>query len=420
MRKHLAAKPSVPSVSRVSVAPASASRARAHAASVVSSLAVACAAVLALPLAGCSKTQAATAIAAPAPKPPEGEVWLTPSQVRDAKIATLDVGEQSVDDTILTSGTVTLDDQRTGHIFSPVTGRVMGISAQLGERVKKGQALALIESPDIGSAIADVHKAQAALIAAEHDLKRKKDLFEEKAGSAADLEAAQDTYRRAKAEVERALEKESLLRVGNADAVSQTFSLAAPVDGEVLMRNINPGIEVQGQYSGGSAQELFTVGELDHVWVIGDLYELDFARVKVGAPAIVTVVAYPGKQFKGTVDWVSGSLDPNTRTAKVRCTFDNVDKALRPQMYSTVQISVDQKRALAIPREAILRLGPSKIVFVQSGEGDGVVKFQRKEVDVDEGESSHWLEVKKGLSAGQKVVTAGAILLAANLEAEAQ
>jgi cobalt-zinc-cadmium efflux system membrane fusion protein len=367
-------------------------------------------------LAGCgNKSQAATAPPAAAARP-EGEVWLTPAQVRDAKIQVADVGEQSVDDTILTSGTVTLDDQRTGHVFSPVTGRVVNISAQLGQHVKKGDSLAVIESPDIGSAIADVHKAQADLIAADHDLKRKKDLFEQKAGSASDLESAQDTYRRAKAEVERADEKERLLRVGNADAVSQTFSLAAPVDGEVLMRNINPGIEVQGQYSGGTTQELFTIGELDHVWVIGDLYEMDFARVKVGAPAVVTVVAYPGKTFTGVVDWVSGSLDPVMRTAKVRCNFDNKDRFLRPMMYATVQISVDQKRALAIPRDALLRLGDSKIVFIETGEGDGLVKFKRMPVDVDEGESSQWLEVKKGLQPGQKIVTAGAILLAANLE----
>ena len=93
------------------------------------------------------------------------------------------------------------------------------------------------------------------------------------------------------------------------------------------MRNINPGIEVQGQYSGGATQELFTIGEIDKVWVLADLYEMDLARVQVGAPAAVTVVAYPDKVFEGKVDWVSGMLDPTTRTAKVRCTFDNPDRA---------------------------------------------------------------------------------------------
>jgi cobalt-zinc-cadmium efflux system membrane fusion protein len=349
-------------------------------------------------------------------QPPPNEVWLTPAQVKEAQIQVTSVSAEPVDDTILTSGTVSLEDMHTGHVFSPVTGRVVSITAQLGQRVQKGAPLAVIESPDIGNAVADVHKAQADMIAAEHDLKRKKDLFEQKAGSAADLEAAEDTYRKAKAELERAQEKQNLLRVGNADAVTQTFSLISPVDGEVLTRNINPGIEVQGQYSGGATQELFTIGQLDTVWVIGDLYEMDFARVHVGAPASVTVVAYPGKDFKGTVDWVSGSLDPNTRTARVRCTFENADKLLRPMMYATVQISVDQKKAVAIPREALLRLGDYKVVFTEIGEGDGLVKFRRVPVDVDEGESSPWLEVKHGIAAGDKIVVAGAILLAANLQ----
>jgi cobalt-zinc-cadmium efflux system membrane fusion protein len=359
--------------------------------------------------------KAAGSAPAAGPQPPAGEVWLTPTQVSDAKIEVAAVGEQDVDDTILTSGTVALDDQRTGHVFSPVTGRIVSIVAQLGQRMKKGDALATIESPDVGNAVSDVHKAEADLIAAEHDLKRKKDLYEQKAGSASDLEIAQDNHRRAKAELERARQKEYLLRVGNVDAVTQRYTLTSPVDGEILMRNITPGVEVQGQYSGGTSLELFTIGELDRVWVLGNVYEMDLARVHVAAPASVNVVAYSGKSFKGQVDWVSGALDPNTRTTTVRCTFDNSDKLLRPMMYATVQISVDRKKALAIPRNALLRLGEYKVVFTQVGESDGRVRFARVPVDVDEGESSPWLEVKHGLEAGQRVVVSGAILLSSML-----
>jgi membrane fusion protein, heavy metal efflux system len=362
---------------------------------------------------GCHKSQAASEPTGP--QPPAGEVWLSQQQVIDAKIEVKPVMDQDVDDTILTSGRVALDDLRSAHVFSPVTGRVVKISAQLGQRVKKGEALATIESPDIGSAVSDVHKAEADLIAAQHDYQRKKDLFEQKAGSAADLEAAEDAYRKAKAEIERARQKQALLRVGNADAVTQTYTLTSPIDGEVLLRNINPGIEVQGQYSGGATQELFTVGEIDKVWVIADLYEMDIARVHVGTPANVTVVTYKDKVFKGQVDWVSGMLDPATRTAKVRCTFDNPDRLLRPEMYATVQISVDQTRALAIPRNALLRLGEYKVVFIEVGDEPGRVRFQRMPVDVDEGESSQWLEVKHGLEPGQKIVVNGAILLSQKL-----
>lgn len=361
---------------------------------------------------GCRKQAAAEPAG---PQPPPGEVWLSQQQVLDAKIEVKPVTDQDVDDTILTSGRVALDDLRSAHIFSPVTGRVVKIAAQLGQHVKKGEALATIESPDIGNAVSDVHKAEADLIAAQHDYQRKKDLFEQKAGSAADLEAAEDGYRKAKAEIERARQKQALLRVGNADAVTQTYTLTSPIDGEVLLRNINPGAEVQGQYSGGATQELFTVGEIDKVWVIADLYEMDIARVHVGTPADVTVVTYKDKTFKGQVDWVSGMLDPATRTAKVRCTFDNPDKLLRPEMYATVQISVDQTRALAIPRNALLRLGEYKVVFIEVGDEPGRVRFQRMPVDVDEGESSQWLEVKHGLQKDQKIVVNGAILLSQKL-----
>jgi cobalt-zinc-cadmium efflux system membrane fusion protein len=345
-------------------------------------------------------------------QPPAGEVWLTPQQVVDAKIEVQPLGDHDVDDTILTSGTIALEDTRTGHVFSPVTGRVVTILGGLGQRVTKGAPLAVIESPDIGTAVSDVHKAQADMMTAEHDVRRKKALYEAKAGPLADLEAANDTYRKAKAELERATKKEQLLRLGNADTVTQRYTLPSPVDGEILFRNINPGVEVTGQYSGGATVELFTVGELDKVWVLGDLYEMDLSRVHVGSPAAVSVVAYPDKVFRGTVDWVSGSLDPNTRTAKVRCTFDNPEKLLRPMMYATVQVSVEQETALAIPRNALLRLDDVTVVFVQLGEGDGHVRFKRVSIQVDEGEASPWLVVKKGpLQVGQKIVVNGAILL---------
>jgi membrane fusion protein, heavy metal efflux system len=358
---------------------------------------------------GCHRTQAPTQ---PGPEPPAGEVWLTPQQIHDAKIEVQPLTMHDVDDTILTSGTITLDDLRAGHVFSPVTGRVVNIIAGLGQHVRKGDGLAVIESPDVGQAVSDVHKAEADMIAAEHDLRRKKDLYEQKAGPQADVEAANDTFRRAKAELQRAQEKESLLRIGNVDVVTQRFTLASPVDGEILLRNINPGVEVQGMYSGGANVELFTIGEVDKVWVIGDLYEMDLPRVHKGSPASVSVIAYPGKVFQGQVDWVSGSLDPNTRTAKVRCTFENPDKFLRPMMYATVQISVEQEKSLALPRDAVLRQGDEKVVFVQTGEGDGLVRFKQMPVDVDEGESSPLLVVKKGLAADAKVVVKGGILLA--------
>jgi cobalt-zinc-cadmium efflux system membrane fusion protein len=347
--------------------------------------------------------------------PPAGEVWLTAEQVKNASIDVEAAAVRDVDDAILTSGRVAFDDLRVGHVFSPVTGRVVQIQAQLGERVRKGQALATIESPDIGNAVSDENKAEADLIAAEHDYRRQRELMSERATSEAVMEQSEDNWRKAKAELERARQKASLLRAGGVDVVTQTYRLVSPIDGEVLARNINPGIEVQGQYASGSAQELFTIGELATVWVMADLYEIDLARVHVGSPVDVSVVSYKDESFAGKVDWVSGMLDPTTRTAKVRCTLSNADRKLRPEMYATARISVARKSVLAIPRSALLRLGEYKVVFVEVGGDASRIRFARIPVDVDESEASPWLEVKHGIEPGQSIVVSGAILLSQRL-----
>jgi cobalt-zinc-cadmium efflux system membrane fusion protein len=355
--------------------------------------------------------------AAPAYVPPPSEAALTDEQVTKANLVVEPASEKDLDDTMATSGRVAFEDVKVGHIYSPVNGRVARIDVLLGQRVKKGDTLAVIESPDIGQASSDVTKADADLIAAEHDLQREKGLLEHHATSYKDFEAAEGAYRQARAEKQRAMQKAFLLRTGGSDGVSQGFRLTSPVDGEVLMRNLSLGAEVQGQYAiGGSVQELFTVGELDEVWVLSDIYESDLSRVAIGAKAEVAAVAYPTKKFDGKVDWVSGTLDPTTRTGKVRCTFPNPERLLKQDMYATVTIAVASHKELALPPSAVLHLGDQTVVFVDHGTGpDGKRRFERLPVAVDDGTSSKWLPVLHGLNVGDRVVMQGGDALNAYL-----
>jgi cobalt-zinc-cadmium efflux system membrane fusion protein len=349
------------------------------------------------------------AAAAPKGGPPAGEVWITDAQAKQANLEVQALAEQDLDNTLTTSGRVTFEDVKVGHIYSPVTGRVVRIDVQLGQRVTKGQSLAVIQSPDIGQASSDVAKADADLIAAEHNMQREKELLDKHATSHKDYEAAEDAYRQAKAEKQRALQKAYLLRTGTIDSVTQGYALTAPVDGEVLVRNLSAGTEVQGQYGGGTAQELFTIGEVDELWVLGDIYEIDLPRVQVDARASVHVVAYPDKSFDGKVDWVSGVLDPTTRTAKVRCTFPNPDRLLKQDMYATLSISVASRKVLALPSASVLPLGDQTVVFVDRGSSpDGKHRFERLPVAVDDAMGGKWLPVLHGLDAGDRVVTRGA------------
>jgi cobalt-zinc-cadmium efflux system membrane fusion protein len=357
------------------------------------------------------KQQAAIVAEAPA-----GEVWITAAQSQGMKLKVETVNEQSVDDTIISSGRIAFDDTRVAHVFSPVTGRVTNISGQLGARVKRADPLVAIESPDVGVASSDLGKAQADVIAAEHDLARQKELLDAKATSQHDYEAAEDTARKARAELDRARQKVALLH-GGFDSVSQTYTVRAPIEGEIVARAVSPGVEIQGQYGGsGNPVELFTIGELDKVWVVADVYEMDLGRIKVGSKVNVKVISQPNRVFTGKVDWLSRVLDPQTRTARVRCTFDNLDRALLPEMYATVQITVDEHNALAVPHSALVRLGEQTVVFVEKGQApDGRVRYVRTPVTADEQEGAQIVPVPHGLEKGMRVVTEGGVLLSGSL-----
>ena len=356
------------------------------------------------------------AAAKPSAAPPTTEVWLAPEQVAAAKLVVEPLEPQPVGGVVVASGRVTFDDLHVAHVLSPVTGRVIKIDAQPGQRVKKGDALAQIESPDVATAFSDLEKAQAEFGAAEKEATRQRELFDVHAGSQRDLESAQSNYSKARAELDRARKKARILRGNSSNRSDQVYTLRTPIDGEVIARNVNPGAEVQGQYTGGTVLELFTVGELDSVWVLGDIFEMDLGRVKAGTACLATVVSYPGRVFRGLADWVSDTLDPATHTSKVRCKIVNSDRALKPEMYATVGLPVDRQVALAIPRSALLRLGDQTMVFVEVGKApDGRLRFERRPVVINEELGGDFLPVLRNLAKGERIVVSGAILLSGML-----
>ena len=347
---------------------------------------------------------------------PQGEVWLTTDQVKSAKIEIEPVTDRPVAGTIRVAGRVTFDDLRVGHVFSPVTGKITKIFAQQGQRVKKGEKLCVLQSPDLGSAVSDMAKAQASLFQAEKDWKRQKELLELHAAPQRDYEAAESTYLNARAEMERAQRKARLLRGAGGDTVTQEYVLPSPIDGEVIMRGANPGLEVQGQYTGGATVELFTIGELDRVWVLADVFEMDLPRVKKGAEVSVKVLSYPDDKFSGIVEWISGALDPISRTAKVRFSVDNRKGALRPEMFGTASIAVDPDLKMAIKRSALLLLGKQTIAFVNTGmTPKGLLRFEQRPIAVDELNGGDYVPVRGGIDRNERVVVKGEILLLGEL-----
>jgi cobalt-zinc-cadmium efflux system membrane fusion protein len=339
---------------------------------------------------------------------PAGQALLTGREVHDANIAVAPLEKETVTDSLSAAATLAYVDTRVAHVMSPVSGRVSTIAATLGAHVEKGAVLATLVSPDIGVASSDVGKAQAALIAAQHDYRRKQDLLAQHAAAPADVEQAEDAYQNAKAEYDRAHQKFWLLH-GGGQQVTQDYALTSPIEGEVVARNVTPGVEVQGGYAGGTPVELFTVGDMRELWVFADVYEVDVARLKLGAAVTVRVLAFPDERLTSHIDWIASALDPATRTIRVRAVIENTHGLLKPDMFATMSIACAPKTALALPRDAVLRMGEQDVVFVALGSAsDGRLKFERRPVSVDREQSPKWAVIEHGLEEGERVVVAGA------------
>lgn len=348
----------------------------------------------------------------PAEAPPAGEVWLTAEQMEGARLVVQPVGTRPLALRLVTGGRVAFDEQRVAHVFSPVSGRITKVLGGFGQRVRAGEPLAVIESPDLATAWSDLVKARADSVAAAHENERQRNLFEHGAGSERDYEGARDNAAKAEAELERAELRLKLLHGSPDTGATQEYLLRAPLAGEIVHRAATPGLEVQGMLASANVvQELFTVGELDPIWVWGDVYERDLGRVRAGQRVSIESVAYPGEPIAGTLDFVGAQLDPQTRTARIRCVVRNPDRRLKPEMFVTLSVELERRDALALPRSAVIRAGDRQTVFVADGKTrDGRSRFLQRPVELADADDG-WVGVTSGVKAGDRVVTSGAILL---------
>ena len=241
-------------------------------------------------------------------------------------------------ETVLVRGQVGFDDDIVAHVTSPVAGRVTRVLAQTGRRIAKGAPLAVIASPELARAVPDKLKAEADLAAAEGEDQRQRQLFDAHEGMTDRLEAARAALASARAELARASAKAALVKGLRSDEMTGSFTLVAPLGGVVLASAAAPAALVPGQGPGGGAPDLFTVGTLDRVWVIGRISDVDRARVRVGARVTIQVVALPGKTFAGRVVRISAP-GPAVHEVAVRCAVANTGGVLKPGMAATAAVA---------------------------------------------------------------------------------
>lgn len=309
------------------------------------------------------------------------------------------------------AGKVAYGEDRYSKISSPLQGRVVEVRVHLGDRVKAGDVLMVVDSPDIAQAYSEYVKEDSDLQYATRAHELAKDLYENKAMPLKDLKQAENELVKARAEYRRAKERLLSLRIPaeelskplDKQKITSRFEMKSPLTGIVVERSVTPGQSVGGDAN----QVLFTVADLDMLQVVADVYERDLALVKEGQFAIVKVEAYPDVDFPATVASIGDVVDPASRTIKLRAWVNNQDHRLKPEMFARLHIQIgDATRILAVPKEAVLEVDGKQFVYLVE-DGNRYVKREVKATNF----SSDQMRILEGLVPGQRIVIKGAVLI---------
>lgn len=350
----------------------------------------------------------ATAVEKGAEHDEKGALKLSDEEARRAGIRVEALELQAVADTLTVTATVRPDQDRVARVAPRVEGRITNVSANLGDRVRAGQVLAMLDSLAIGEAHSALLQARAANQVAQTDFKRAEALNADEIIAQKDFLRAQADYARSATELRAAQDKLRLLGVTPAASgtrAQSTFPVRAPFAGTVIQKKAT-----QGDLATPS-EPLFTVADLSKLWVEASLPEAALAKVQAGAAATITVSAYPGERFSGRVTYLASVLDRDTRSVAARIEIDNRDGRLKPEMFGTAVIATsgETRQVLSVPDAAILLLQGQPTVFVAEGDG-----YEARPVELGDKRGGRTV-IQSGIEAGDRLVASGAYALKARL-----
>ena len=354
-------------------------------------------------ISGCKKSQPSGA-AQTAQDP--NLVMANESLLAQIKISVVSQGD--VSDILRVAGQIDFDEQALTRIGASVTGRVTQINAQLGNEVKKGDTLALINSSELSNSQLAYLKARSEKEFHRRTVQRAKTLFEADVISAAELQRRESEYEVASAQTRAAQDQLRVLGVNfkameelaTTGAIDSVASVMATIKGVVVERKVTTGQVVQ------PADVLFTVADLSRVWAVAQVPEQQVAQVKVGQSVRIEVPALQNEQLLGKLIYVGQTVNPETRTVLVRTELDNTSGRLKPSMLASMLIESTPKKQLVIPTSAVVREQDADYVFIEEKPGS----FRLKPVRLSS-EHNGQRVVLDGLSQGMRIVSDGAFHL---------
>ena len=308
------------------------------------------------------------------------------------------------------SARVTYDEDLTARITTSFSGRIVELRASPGDKVNVGQVLAIIDSPDVGMALAELNKSKADEKRKQLAVRRAKELVPGEAISKRDWEGVQAEYEQARAETARAEQRLKNLNPHNLAIDGQRVILASPIEGTVTERTALPSMEVGPSL----ASPLFVVTQFEKLWLSIDLPESMLGKVKVGSPIAIVSDAYPEEKFTATIIRLGKVINPNSRRASALAVLDNSTGKLLPEMFVRASILQDKGNAVRVPNQALTIRGMNTYVFIEKSPGNfhlQEVKLVKRGIDFS--------FVADGLTGHERIVTRGALLLDAELNAQA-
>lgn len=337
----------------------------------------------------------------------EGSIKLSAEEAQRAGIKLEALAERTFAEIVTVTATVRPNQDRVAHVAPRVEGRIVKVNVTLGDGVKPGQVLAVLDSLALGEAYSALQRARAAHRVTQADHQRAESLSAEEIIPQRELLRAKAALETATAELHAAEDRLHLLggSASTAGRTESTFPLVSPLAGTVVMKRATIG------ELGSPSAPLFQVADLSTVWIEANLTEDKLASVKKGAAATVTVAAYPNERFAGRVTYVSSMLDKDSRTTPARIEVPNKDGRLKPEMFASAAIETGAARppALAVPSGAVLLLQGQPTVFVAEHGG-----YEPRPVETGDKIGGRTV-IKSGLKAGDQIVAEGAYALKARL-----
>ena len=318
------------------------------------------------------------------------------------------VSQGDVSDILRVAGQIDFDEQALTRIGASVTGRVTQINAQLGNDVKKGDTLALINSSELSNSQLAYLKARSEKEFHRRTVQRAKTLFEADVISAAELQRRESEYEVASAQTRAAQDQLRVLGVNlkameelaTTGAIDSVASVMATIKGVVVERKVTTGQVVQ------PADVLFTVADLSRVWAVAQVPEQQVAQVKVGQSVRIEVPALENEKLIGKLIYVGQTVNPESRTVLVRTELDNTSGRLKPSMLASMLIESAPTKRVVVPITAIVREQDADYVFIEEKPGS----FRLKPVRLSS-EHNGQRVVLDGLSQGMRIVSDGAFHL---------